>query len=492
MRAKKNLIASYSFILINIFINLFVVRLSVQHFGEQIYAFIVLAFSFVTYVESFNLGVFLSNRTQIPMRGENASVYTLASVKFLSLISLFLLIVFGSVYFPFGDVLVSMITTESDVKTLELGKYLISTALVYGILKIPLSVVLSSFAGHDLVDIEKKYNALQQITKISALAITIYFDFSVLTYFLSFTIIGLFILVIANIHYYSRFISHKKKAFFKFSKKISPMFITRNSFKFFVFTMASVVVWSTDNLLVSIFFTPKMVSNYHINFSIYNAAFLFITAIAGALIANYGNLIRDGEIEKLNFRINLSIYTTFLIALSIALGGVLFSEQIINIWVGEGHFIGVKLVMAFAIFGLTLSFSSIVNTLLALFANSKTIMIMTISEAVLNLLLSVILLKSIGVIGIAYATAIAATITVAIPGCIILMKHFKNEVKIEIIPLTIQFLLCASVIFFSIQSTNLSVWGKITAFMIYFVTSILVTVVLKKEYITSYLKMVKK
>jgi len=492
MRAKKNLIASYIFIIVNIFINLFVVRLTVNHYGEQIYAFVVLAFSFITYVETLNLGTFLSNRTQIPMRGVHASVYTVASVKFLSKISISFLVFFSIFYFFAGDYFISLITTESDVEILKTGKTLISIAVVYGLLKIPLSVVLSAFAGHDLVDIEKKYNGVQQLIKITALGVAVYFGHSVETYFISFTFLGIILLFIANFHYFYRFISSHSAMYMKYSKKISGFYITKNSFKFYVFTMASVVVWSTDNLLVSIFFNPKMVSDYHINFSIYNAGFLFVTAIAGALIANYGNLIRDNKLDTLNFRVNLSVYTTFLISLAIGFGGILFTEDIIRIWVGDGHFVSDDLLIAFGIFGLTLGFSSVLNTILALFADSKTITLMTISEAVLNIVLSVILLKVIGVSGIAYATGIAATITIVIPGVIILSRHFKNEVKIDLVPLIMQIMLCALAVFTYLQSTNHSIFARIITFLVYFGASIFVTALMRRDYVKSYLKMIKK
>jgi O-antigen/teichoic acid export membrane protein len=492
MRAKRNLVASYSFIIINILINLFVVRLTVQHYGEQIFAFVVLAFSFIAYTETFNLGTYLSNRTQIPIRGKNASVYTVATIKFLSVIALVLLGLWSCFYFLAGDMLVRAISTESDPFVLENGKQLIGIAVVYGILKIPTSVVLSAFAGHDRVDTEKKYNTAQQLIKIFALVIAINLKLSVLLYFLSFTILGIVLLLGSNIHFYKSFISEKKETYLRYAKSISSSFILKNSFKFYVFSMASVVVWSTDNLLVSIFFNPKMLTDYNINFSIYNAAFLFITAIAGALIANYGNLIRDKEIDVLNFRINLSIYTTFVIALCIAFGGVLFSREIINLWVGEGHYIGIDLIIAFAIFGLTLSFSSVTNTLLALFANSKTIMAMTISEAILNFILSLILLKVIGVTGIAYATGIAALITVVIPGIILLAKKFKGELKIEFLPLIIQFMLCGISVLVFLNSGNVSLFHKVFGFIIYFTAVVLLTVLMKKDYLKSYSKIIKK
>lgn len=491
MRAKKNLLASYLFIILNIIINLAVVRLTVNHYGEQIFAFVALAFSFITYAESFNMGVYLSTRTQIPMRGRNASVLTISSFKYLVKISLCLLAVFLLLYLPFGEQFIGMITNETDLNILKIGQKLIFISVIYSLLKIPFSLVLSAFAGHDLVDVEKKYHGLQQIVKIASLLVAVKFELNVIFYFMTFTILSLLALGCANYHYYRQFIFLNKRKLFRYSKKISSGYITLRSFKFFIFTIASVVVWSTDTLLVSIFFNPKLVTDYQINFSIFNAAFLFITAVAGALIASYGNLIRDKEHEKLNSLLNLSIYITFVFGLLITFGGVLFSKEIIELWVGEGHFISIKLILAFAMFGLTLSFSSVTNTVLTLFANSRTIMGMALSEALINLCLSIVCLKFLGVEGIAISTSISAIVSVVIPGIYVLSRHFKGKVFVQFFPIFMQFVVCCLFIFISLRLGISNLWIKIGAFSIYVLVVTLFTFILRRRYLWHLLQFIK-
>lgn len=490
MRAKKNIIMSYVFIVINIFINLFVVRMGIAEYGDGIYAFIVLAFSFITYVESFNFGIYLSNRTEIPLRSSHASVYTISSVSLLSKLSFALLILWSIFYYFFQDQFVALISKETDPKVLEIGKELLNIAVLYGGFKIPLSVVLSSFAGNDLVDVEKKYNIVQQTIKFITLGVAVIFNLSAVVYLASFAIFNILLLIFANIHYYIRFIHHKKERFLKFSKKISSAFILKKSFKFYVFSVASVVVWSTDNLFVSMFFSPKILTDYFVNFSIYNAAFLFITAVANALIANYGNLIRDKNFEVLNFRINLSIYMTLVISMMIFVGGVLFAEDLIGVWVGHGHFVSQKLIIAFGFFGTTISFSSVLNTLLSLFARSKVIIAMTMSEAILNLVLSYIFLNIFGVEGIAYATGISAIMAIIIPGFFVVKTHFKSQLDFDYSAYLGLLIICCTMLLFT-TFFKINFIQSVMLFFGFMITLLGITYAFKREYLLSLVKVIK-
>ena len=491
MRAKSNLFSSYAFIIINILINLFVVRLNVRFFGDELYAFIVLAFSFISYVECLNLGVYLSNRTQIPLRGNSISTFTIASFRLLSLVALIGIIGTQLLFHFTGDWLISLITTQSDLNLLEVGKNAIHIAIIFGFLKVPLSLALQAFAGQDRVDIEKKYNALQQIVKILSLFLVIQLGGTILNYLFLFAVANIFVLIGANIHYYKKFIYPKQAFFVRYSRIIKFNSILSRSYKFFVYSMAVIFVWSTDNLIISIFFDPKMVTDYHINFSIYNAAFLFITAIATALLANYGNLIRDKEFDKLNYRINLSVTVTLIIGLAIAVGGVLFAEDIINLWVGSGHFISSHLLLSYALFGVSLSFSSVIHVILALFASSRIITSMTISEVLFNLILSLFLLNYIGVTGVALASGIAAFTTIVIPGGYFIKQHFKSKVKLDIRPICFHIILATMTIGLILGFVPESFYQKVLIFIVYSFVAFFLVALLNKDYLRSVQKVLK-
>lgn len=487
---KKNIYASYLFIVINILCNVLVVSLTVKHYGSNLFAFIVLAYSFIVYFETFNLGVFISNRTILAMKGDYSSVYTLTSFRFLTLIALSLLIIIVPIYITFGPTFVSMISSEADPVVVETGVRLILISIIYGIVKIPLSLVLSAFSGNDFVHIEKKYNTFQQIFKLVSLLFAIGFNFSAIQYFLGFCISSSFLLVLANIHFYIKFIKHRFDKFKKYSKKISTKYVLNNSLKFFIFTFASVIVWSTDNLIVSIFFNPKMVSDYHINFSLFNAGFLFVTAISGALVANYGFTVRKREFEKLTNKLNLSIYVGVCLSLLIGLGAVLFSKEILNLWVGPGHFISYPLIMNFSFFGVFLAITSVTNGYLSLFLSAKKMILISVSEAVMNLCCSVVFLKIWGVLGVAFGTCVAIFICVVLPGVYFSKKSFNQQVQIYVKDIVL--LLIISVPFF-ILSLKQELFSKTLLFQIlYFLSFVLVLLIFTYKYKRQYVELILK
>jgi O-antigen/teichoic acid export membrane protein len=408
---------------------------------------------------------------------------TIASFRYLSKISIVLIILFLVIYLPFGENLIQAITSDHDPVLLNLGWDLIFVSVVYGLLKIPLSLALAAFAGHDLVSVEKKYNSIQQILKITSLVVCVLLKLGVIWYLLMFSTLSILLLLIANFHYFKSYFNPSFKRLYQKSKKISFGYITSRSFKFFVFTLSSIVVWSTDSLLVSMFYGSAMTANYQINFSIFNAAFLFITAIAGALVANYGNHLRENDFEGLSSKLNISLYVALLTALFIAVGGVFFSEDIIRIWVGEGHYLGFRLVLAFAIFGVTLSFSSILNVILSLFADAKVIMSIAVAELILNISLSLLMLKSMGLYGVAVATSIASLVAVIIPALIISKSHFGNKIKFDIKPLLYQILLSVLVIsILGFEVGEFSLLGKVILFLVYAFLVFLLTFFIKKDF----------
>jgi hypothetical protein len=100
-----------------------------------------------------------------------------------------------------------------------------------------------------------------------------------------------------------------------------------------------------------------------------------------------------------------------------------------------------ELVFAFSLFGIILGISSVIYSLVTLFAGSKVVVGMAIGEAILNIFFSFLLSRFVGLEGIAYGTVVATLISVVLPGLFIVVRHFKGEVRINLLPLVYQIVL---------------------------------------------------
>lgn len=206
--------------------------------------------------------------------------------------------------------------------------------------------------------------------------------------------------------------------------------ISKNVRAMFLHNIGGYLVFSTDNILISSFVNVSTVGLYSNYTMIIGQLAGLLSPIIGGIGAGVGNLIAtedEGkvyEIFKTTFLISFWIYSFATIFLYNLL------EPFINWWIGEGYlldkFVFIIILLNFYINGMR----SVIGTYKSkagLFVQDKYIPVI---EGIVNLIMSLILIKYLGLVGVFLGTTIS---TLIIPFWnqprIVYKELFKKPVK---------------------------------------------------------------
>lgn len=195
----------------------------------------------------------------------------------------------------------------------------------------------------------------------------------------------------------------------------------------FIYKVANTLVGSTDNSIISVLLGTIVVGYYSNYTMVINNISLIINIIFSSVTASLGNLIVENNKKK-----NFSVYQTmqfisFFIS-SITLAGVyLLINDFIYVWLGEQYLLDNLVVIAIA----TNMFFSIVlmpvwsyREATGMYRQTKYVMVAT---AIVNLVMSVIMGKLIGLAGVLFATSIARISTYFWYEPKLLFRQFFNK-----------------------------------------------------------------
>lgn len=203
--------------------------------------------------------------------------------------------------------------------------------------------------------------------------------------------------------------------------------IKKNTAAMVLHKIGSILVFATDNMIISKFLGLKIAGIYTNYYIITNAITAFVNKFFTSISASVGNLVASESIEKQErtlfkiFFIDFWFFT-FICADLFAL----LNPFIGNIWLGQKFLLDNKVVLLIIISTYLTGMRRAVQT----FKNAKGLYwqnkYMPIYEAAINLLVSVVLVKTIGVAGV-----LIGTITSTLLTCIWIEPHVLYKFGFE-------------------------------------------------------------
>lgn len=178
-----------------------------------------------------------------------------------------------------------------------------------------------------------------------------------------------------------------------------------------VYKLASVALGSCDNILLQAIIDFRSVSLYS-NYSMITAAFRQLTnQLLNGVTASVGNLNagddKEGK-EKIFFRL---LFVSFWLYSLLTVGFIATANELIEVWLGERFLISVSATAAimFSFYVEGMQFAGFTyRTTMGLFRESQTAPVIA---AVLNIVLSIVMGKFLGMAGIFAATGISRIVT---------------------------------------------------------------------------------
>lgn len=259
---------------------------------------------------------------------------------------------------------------------------------------------------------------------------------SILLIYLGYNIVAVAMLsLIANsgqmIFYY--FVSKKYQTFnirysdFDFSYLKS---LYKNGVYFFVYTVSTLVIMNTDNILISHLMGTAFVSIYAIIFRFVTISerFIFvITSVKGSKVSQF--------VSQQNYEAVYDMYKkVWLVTLGLSIGVAIFLSvfgmYILEIWLGKSADYDIVLIYIFSIFIVIHSLSSCTAWFMGNLNVIKVHSMVCVFEILANLGLSVLLFQYYGLRGIALGTVISHILVGSWFPTIYLVRHLKNKIQI--------------------------------------------------------------
>ena len=261
------------------------------------------------------------------------------------------------------------------------------------------------------------------ITTTSILQIT---SLVILRNYIVYLVIAVAMTILENIIY--AIISQKlypyigKKPQEKVSKKEIKETI-KDCFSLFLYRVNSIVIKSTDTIILSIakgLETIALYSNYLIFYSTINA---LISRVFGALVHSVGNLHTTKKVDHEYLIFKTTVFVAILLGATAGVGIFVVADEFINVWIGQQWIIPqpFSLLMGFELFTVTVCAAlAKFRNALGLFQQAK---YRPIFSAIVNVASSAVLVRYWGISGVISGTIIAYWTTFLVFDPAILYKY---------------------------------------------------------------------
>ena len=238
---------------------------------------------------------------------------------------------------------------------------------------------------------------------------------------------------VQNIHVY-QFANRWLRPSLRFIRRWSMRRLFRLGIMFFLLQLALAIAYASDNIVAAQILGPQAVAEYATATKLASITPIVLSLLLSPLWPAYGEALSRGDVKWVRstlFR-TLAFSTPFAAVAALIL--VLFGQEIVEQWVGPAVVPSYSLLLGL---GVT-SILTAAGSTIAIFMNGTGIIkfqvICGCLMAVVALVLKIFLAQTIGVAGIAWGTAIAYLVCVAIPTVVYmprLLVHLRNRATVS-------------------------------------------------------------
>jgi O-antigen/teichoic acid export membrane protein len=186
------------------------------------------------------------------------------------------------------------------------------------------------------------------------------------------------------------------------------------SFITFIVVIAVQIIINTDNIVVGAFLSVGLVSFYSIGGSLINYSSQVVTAVSTTFGPMASNLEASGKFDELQSLLIRGTQATLALLLPVSLALLFRGKTFIGLWMGpryseiSGTVLQILMIAQFfSVAGSTAS------TIMTAIGKHKAVAKWAVIEAVINLGLSLILVKTVGLYGVAWGTSLSNAVVYA-------------------------------------------------------------------------------
>jgi len=400
--------ANYVAIIVSSVVALISIPIGLHYFGPVLYGIWLVIGSILAYLRISDLGVGLSTLT-LMAQTSNHSHHRIILRRSISLLLVVSIVSIGTIIavthsFPGWSGILGQIPSNLQEEAATAA----FAICILTLFQLPTTIFSAAFSGLQQVYWNRAYAAFNSLATLVALVATVLVGGNLVTLAIFTGLGGLLVGIISGIHL---FIIHPQIRP-RFTERVkdapSTRFLFTSGIRFLVLGIAALTIMNTDNLVISHFLGPEKVTPYAVTFRFFYICLSIVNGTTIALWPMYGQAFGRNDWNWIQQTYNHSTFLHVLGGGLIWIGGIIFSQVIINLWVGPVAYGGI--VVAFALGGYVYisSFTGSNVNLVNGLNPTNIVVIFGLIEAALNLGISLTLIGQLGIGGVAMGTLIAS------------------------------------------------------------------------------------
>ena len=421
--------------IVSIVVGLVSVSIGLHYFGPVRYGIWAVISSVIAYLSFSNLGI---NAAAPVLIAKASKVFEKRAVLLYSLFLLFissvvvLIMVTGiNHFYPNWVLILGKIPLNLRTEAAKAG---LATAILF-LLNLPFQVFSAGFIGLQKIYWAKFYGSLSSIVALIALILTVLLKGNLVTLAIFRGVAAICISIVCGLHLLFTNPDLCKKTDKPINTEFSIKSIFASGIRFFIIGIAAMVVWNTDNLVISHFLGAKAVTPYAIVFKVFVMTFSIFMSVNSALFPMYGKAAGLKQWRWIQQTYEKSTQLLPFIGGLVWIGSVSFLREIIYIWVGPEAYGGILVVFALGGYGYLLSMVNIHSSLLSGLNATKNMVFIGWTEAIANIGISIVLVVPLGIGGVALGTFLASLLTVFWMLPLDVYKQTEGKVKFNFRPI---------------------------------------------------------
>jgi O-antigen/teichoic acid export membrane protein len=196
---------------------------------------------------------------------------------------------------------------------------------------------------------------------------------------------------------------------------------------FFLIQVAAVVVFSSDNLIVSHYLGAAEATPYSVTWRLVGLAALLQSLLFPALWPAYAEAHAKSDHAWIRRAFAFTMKGTVLLNIGCVIGFVFFGRTLIRVWAGPAAVPGRSLLVAMGIWAVINGFMSVESCLLAALERVRAQAFLSITAAVMNIALSIFLVQRIGSVGVITGTIVSYIVVLVVPQTVIVWRLFRRD-----------------------------------------------------------------
>jgi O-antigen/teichoic acid export membrane protein len=427
----KGITASYIFIIASLITSLFLVPFVLKYLTDPEYGIFIIVGELIAWAGATNLGInatFNSKAAQVIGKKDFNELEILFNTAFYGhLLSSLILIVFSSFVYFNPEFFFDNLNEES----LELIILFLLGGFYISYITQPLNSLL---IADKQIDIDNYIKIGKLIVQTFLTVILLIFGYKLLALAIS-SLISNILMSFITIFRVKKSFSFLKLNFKKFSKK-SFYYLLNNGIWFTLGSLAGVLIFRLDTILISKYISLSIVASYAINLKLFQIAEKFHGILFNSSRPYFAQSYGKKDIKNLSKMYNYSYYISIIFAFLIGIIIVIFSNWFISLWVGSNYYLGEKITL-FLFVNFIIQSAVLPNRILLATTIYKVKIhnLSRVFDGILKIIIALALIDKFGIIGIISASIISSILFSNIVLNWLSSKLLKEETIIKLMPL---------------------------------------------------------